>query len=104
MSRMEIRFGRWIVLPLKSVCGVLSVRHLGVVLWFNNAKGYGFLRPDANHGDVFVHHSGIADEGYRSLVTGEEVEFEMVQGTKGRFQAESVRKTGVRRAPEALER
>lgn len=74
-----------------------------MVLWFNSAKGYGFLRPDAEHGDVFVHHSGIDGEGYRSLVTGEEVEFDIVQGSKGKLQAESVHRTGVRRAADALQ-
>lgn len=54
----------------------------GTVKWFNNAKGYGFIgREDGP--DVFVHYSAIAGEGYKSLQEGDEVEFEIVQGTKG---------------------
>ena len=54
----------------------------GVVKWFNNAKGYGFLgRNDG--ADVFVHYSSIQHDGYKSLKEGEEVEFDVVQGDKG---------------------
>ncbi len=54
----------------------------GRVKWFNNAKGYGFIgREDGT--DVFVHHSGIQGEGYKSLNEGDEVEFEVEQGAKG---------------------
>ena len=54
----------------------------GVVKWFNNAKGYGFIGRDSGP-DVFVHFSAIAEEGYKSLAEGDEVEFEIVQGQKG---------------------
>ncbi|HEX6502124.1 MAG TPA: cold shock domain-containing protein [Terriglobales bacterium] len=54
----------------------------GVVKWFNNAKGYGFIGRDSGP-DVFVHYSAIAEEGYKSLAEGDEVEFEIVQGQKG---------------------
>src|SRR5882762_5454851 len=54
----------------------------GLVRWFNNTKGYGFIgREDGP--DVFVHYSGIVAEGYKSLDEGEAVEFEIVQGVKG---------------------
>ena len=54
----------------------------GTVKWFNNAKGFGFIgREDGP--DVFVHYSAISSEGYKSLQEGDEVEFEIVQGTKG---------------------
>lgn len=54
----------------------------GVVKWFNNSKGFGFLGRD-NGPDVFVHYSAIAADGYKSLQEGDRVEFEIVQGQKG---------------------
>ena len=54
----------------------------GVVKWFNNAKGYGFLGRDGGP-DVFVHYSAITINGYKSLQEGDKVEFEIVQGQKG---------------------
>ena len=62
----------------------------GNVKWFNDAKGYGFIsRPDGP--DVFVHHTAIMSEGFRTLSEGQEVEFEIVEGPKG-LQAANVRK------------
>jgi cold shock protein len=55
----------------------------GTVKWFNNAKGYGFITPDGESKDVFVHHSQIAGEGYKSLNEGQKVEFEVREGQKG---------------------
>jgi cold shock protein len=55
----------------------------GTVKWFNNAKGYGFITPDGGTRDVFVHHSQIAGEGFKSLNEGQKVEFEVREGTKG---------------------
>jgi CspA family cold shock protein len=55
----------------------------GTVKWFNNAKGYGFITPDGETKDVFVHHSQIAGEGYKSLNEGQKVEFEVREGQKG---------------------
>ena len=54
----------------------------GKVKWFSNQKGYGFITPE-NGKDVFVHHSVIQGEGYRSLEEGQEVEFEIQNGPKG---------------------
>ena len=54
----------------------------GTVKWFNNAKGYGFIGRE-NGADIFVHFSAISGEGYKSLVEGDRVEFEIVQGQKG---------------------
>jgi CspA family cold shock protein len=62
----------------------------GVVKWFNNAKGYGFIQR-ASGDDVFVHHSAIQVEGFRSLAEGETVEFDVTKGPKG-LQAENVKK------------
>ena len=66
------------------------VKERGVVKWFNSAKGYGFIQR-ASGEDVFVHHSSIVMDGYRTLDNGAEVEFEVAQGTKG-LQAEDVHK------------
>ncbi|HJP32593.1 MAG: cold-shock protein [Candidatus Latescibacteria bacterium] len=59
----------------------MSERQTGVVKWFNDAKGFGFIQGEA--GDVFVHHSAIKAEGFRSLAEGQRVEFDLVQGQKG---------------------
>jgi len=61
----------------------------GKVKWFNDAKGYGFIQVEGESKDIFVHHSSIKAEGFRSLSEGEEVEFEVVQGPKG-LKAENV--------------
>jgi CspA family cold shock protein len=60
----------------------------GTVKWFSNEKGYGFIAREDGE-DVFVHHSAIEMEGYRSLNEGQRVEFEVVQGSKG-LQASNV--------------
>ncbi len=54
----------------------------GKVKWFSNQKGYGFITPE-NGNDVFVHHSAIKGEGYKTLEQGQEVEFDIVSGPKG---------------------
>jgi cold shock protein len=55
----------------------------GTVKWFNESKGFGFIVPDDGTPDVFVHHSNIAAEGYRTLDEGQKVEYETGQGRKG---------------------
>ncbi len=64
----------------------------GIVKWFSNQKGYGFITPDGGGKDVFVHHSAIQGEGYKTLDEGQNVEFEITQGPKGE-QAANVHKT-----------
>ena len=54
----------------------------GVVKWFSNQKGYGFITPE-NGKDVFVHHTAIQGEGYKSLDEGQQVEFDIEKGPKG---------------------
>lgn len=62
----------------------------GKVKWFNNAKGYGFIEQPGEQ-DIFVHYSAITCDGYKSLLQGEQVEFEVSDGPKGP-QAEKVMK------------
>ena len=66
-------------------------RETGKVKWFNNSKGYGFIERSQG-GDVFVHHTAIQSEGYRTLEEGQSVEFTVVQGPKG-LQAQEVVKS-----------
>ena len=54
----------------------------GTVKWFNNQKGYGFITPE-NGKDVFVHHTAIKGDGYRTLEEGQAVEFDITTGPKG---------------------
>ncbi|HSN91416.1 MAG TPA: cold shock domain-containing protein [Anaeromyxobacteraceae bacterium] len=63
---------------------------IGTVKWFNDAKGYGFISQEGGE-DVFVHHSAIQMDGFRTLKEGERVEFDVTQGPKG-LQAANVRR------------
>jgi len=65
----------------------------GRVKWFNNAKGYGFVRPDEGGEDLFVHYSYIQMEGYKSLKAGQPVEYEVQPANKG-FHAVNLRADG----------
>jgi CspA family cold shock protein len=55
----------------------------GVVKWFNNAKGFGFIEPQDGGDDIFVHYSSIKSDGYKSLNEGQKVTYEAEQGPKG---------------------
>lgn len=55
----------------------------GTVKWFNNAKGYGFIAPEDGGEDVFVHFSAIQGDGFRTLIEGQQVTFEVETGPKG---------------------
>jgi cold shock protein len=59
------------------------MRNTGRVKWFNDSKGFGFITPEDGKGDCFVHHSEIRAAGFKSLVEGDRVEFDIVQGKKG---------------------
>ena len=69
--------------PFLSSGGGVSSRATGTVQWFNADKGYGFITSDEGGKDVFVHHSAIVGEGYKSLAENAKVEFEAAQGAKG---------------------
>ena len=55
----------------------------GKVKWFNDAKGYGFIQMEGEAKDIFVHHSNIQADGFRTLAEGDDVVFELAQGPKG---------------------
>ena len=65
----------------------------GTVKWFNEAKGFGFITPQDGSKDCFVHHSAIQGKGFKTLVEGETVEFDVVEGKKGPA-AENVTRMG----------
>jgi CspA family cold shock protein len=55
----------------------------GIVKWFNDAKGYGFIAPEEGAKDLFVHHSSIAGDGFKTLAEGARVSYEQREGEKG---------------------
>ena len=59
------------------------MRTSGTGKWFNDQKGFGFITPEDGSKDCFVHHTAIQAEGFRSLAEGAQVEFDLVQGSKG---------------------
>jgi len=61
----------------------------GTVKWFSDQKGYGFISPDEGSGDLFVHHTSIVGNGFKSLEEGDKVSYEATQGKKG-MQADNV--------------
>lgn len=66
----------------------MSNKQKGTVKWFNNDKGYGFISPENGGKDLFVHHTNIIGEGYKSLNEGDQVEFIPAQGPKGEHATE----------------
>jgi CspA family cold shock protein len=55
----------------------------GLVKWFNDSKGYGFIQAEGTDRDVFVHYTAIAGDGFKTLAEGQKVEFELIEGPKG---------------------
>jgi CspA family cold shock protein len=76
--------------PLQTAGGVRTMM-TGIVKWFNNAKGYGFVKPDGRDEDVFVHFSAIDMDGYKTLKEGQKVQFELSEGPKGLHAARVLR-------------
>ncbi|MDO8527889.1 MAG: cold shock domain-containing protein [Deltaproteobacteria bacterium] len=66
----------------------MSDKQKGTVKWFNDAKGFGFITPENGGKDLFVHHTNILGDGFKSLAEGQQVEFTVSQGPKGDFAAE----------------
>ncbi len=76
----------------------------GKVKWFSNVKGFGFLQKDGEEKDIFVHYSAILGEGYKTLVSGEDVTFEIVESDKGAQAKNVIRaKKPPKEAPKAAE-
>ena len=73
----------------------------GTVKWFNDAKGFGFIEPEAGGEDVFAHFSAIQMEGFRTLKQGSQVSFELVQGPKGQLAQNIVQLEGAAGAAQA---
>jgi CspA family cold shock protein len=67
------------------------MRETGVVKWFNDAKGYGFIERQGKE-DVFVHYTAVEGSGFRTLAEGQAVEFDVVEGPKGKQAANVVKK------------
>ncbi|MBA3581081.1 MAG: cold shock domain-containing protein [Gammaproteobacteria bacterium] len=61
----------------------MNSNYLGIVKWFNNAKGFGFIEPQEGGEDIFVHFSAIQSEGYRTLARGQAVTYDVERGPKG---------------------
>jgi CspA family cold shock protein len=78
------RFAQSCVLPIRSKQAIKEIdMATGTVKWFNDAKGYGFIAPEAGGKDLFVHHTNIAGQGFKSLAEGARVEYEERAGQKG---------------------
>src|SRR5207248_10403132 len=95
LSEYRMRTTRLLCPFLSSGGGVFSMA-TGTVKWFNADKGYGFITPDEGGKDLFVHHSAILGEGYKSLAENAKVQFEAAEGAKGP-EAKSVELVGQNR-------
>jgi CspA family cold shock protein len=72
------------IVSIEEFGSIMSQRMMGVVKWFSPEKGYGFITPENGTPDIFVHYSAIQGAGYRTLDEGTKVEFEVVEGPKGK--------------------
>jgi CspA family cold shock protein len=82
LSVYRMRTAR-LLCPFSSSGGGVFHMATGTVKWFNADKGYGFITPDEGGKDLFVHHSAIVGEGYKSLAENAKVQFEAAEGAKG---------------------
>jgi CspA family cold shock protein len=64
--------------------GITEMSDTGVVKWFNNVKGFGFIEPKSGDGDIFVHYSEIQSDGYKTLTRGQAVQYDVRDGPKGK--------------------
>lgn len=72
-----------------------STKGQGIVKWFNNKKGYGFIRQDGIAEDIFVHFSSVAMDGYKTLREREKVAYDLVRTENGKLQAENIVVIGI---------
>lgn len=79
----------WSIIDPEHIHGVGGIVALGTVKWFNSEKGFGFIEQDGGGPDVFAHYSNIATQGFRELLEGQRVSFDVTQGQKGP-QAENI--------------
>lgn len=80
---LELGCGQSNYLKFKEEFFGMSEQETGTVKWFNDAKGYGFIARDSGKGDIFVHHSAITGQGFKTLKEGQRVTFTVEQGKKG---------------------
>lgn len=70
----------------------------GIVKWFNNSKGYGFIQADESNDDIFAHFSNVEMDGFKTLKRGQKVSFELIDGPKG-LQAQRIQPTSFEESP-----
>jgi len=88
-AALHVRSGLFVAVePQKRKAGSRDMAQ-GTVKWFSDEKGYGFISPEEGGEDLFVHHTGIVGNGFKSLQEGDKVSYEATQGKKG-MQAEDV--------------
>ena len=88
-AALDERSGFFVAVEPPRKKGGLQYMAQGTVKWFSDEKGYGFISPDDGGEDLFVHHTSIAGEGFKTLDEGAKVSYEATQGRKG-MQAENV--------------